>query len=441
MEYSLPLNSCDRGQILGYFEESWRKEEELFKSIKEEEIFYTNPDCLRNPLIFYLGHSAVFYINKMKMAGMIKDSLDEEYESIYAVGVDPENEEELREKIGKIRWHGVKEVWDYRKRAYEKIKEAIENTPLDLPITEGKKWWSVVMGIEHQRIHIETSSMLIRQVEEKWLEKPSGWGYALCGGINPPQEMVFVEGGRVRIGKQRGDNYYGWDVDFGRREVEVGGFWVSKYLVTNGEFLKFVEEGGYENPDYWCQRGWRWREENGVKHPKFWRRGERGDYKYRLMFEEVELPLAFPVEVNLYEAMAYCRYLGRKDGCNYRLMREAEWHVASRKEGEREGDYNLNFRYHSPTPVGGMEGARSDSGVYDCRGNVWEWLGETLKPLEGFATHYLYEDYSAPFFDDNHYLLIGGSWASSGHSASRYYRNWFRPCFYQHAGFRLVLGE
>lgn len=70
------------------------------------------------------------------------------------------------------------------------------------------------------------------------------------------------------------------------------------------------------------------------------------------MFEEVELPLAFPVEVNLYEAMAYCRYLGRKDGCNYRLMREAEWHVASRKEGEREGDYNLNFRYHSPTPVG-----------------------------------------------------------------------------------------
>lgn len=372
---------------------------------------------------------------------MIKESINEGYEEMYAVGVDPENAEQLREKIVKIKWDRVEEVWDYRKRAYEKIREAIENTSLDLPITEENPWWSVIMGIEHQRIHIETSSMLIRQVEEKWLEKPSGWEYASTRGVNPSQEMVKVEGGRVRIGRDRNDNYYGWDVDFGKKEVEVKDFWVSKYLVTNGEFLRFVEEGGYENPEYWHEEGWIWKEENGVKHPKFWgKRGEEG-YRYRLMFEEVELPLDFPVEVSLYEAMAYCRYLGGRDGCNYRLMTEGEWHLASRKEGEKGEDYNLNFRYHSPTPVGSMREARSDSGVYDCRGNVWEWLGEKLKPLEGFTTHYLYEDYSAPFFDDNHYLLIGGSWASSGHSASRFYRNWFRPYFYQHAGFRLVLAE
>ena len=62
----------------------------------------------------------------------------------------------------------------------------------------------------------------------------------------------------------------------------------------------------------------------------------------------------------------------------------------------------------------------------------------SLTPLSGFETHFLYEDYSAPFLDNKHYRLAGGAWVSSGYSTSPFYRNWFRPYFYQHAGFRLA---
>jgi len=91
--------------------------------------------------------------------------------------------------------------------------------------------------------------------------------------------------------------------------------------------------------------------------------------------------------------------------------------------------------------VGSLETSKNDQNIYDLRGNVWEWLGDIFTPLSSFKPHYLYQDYSAPFFDNRHYMLLGGSWATNGYEATPYYRNWFRPYFYQHAGFRIILGD
>jgi formylglycine-generating enzyme required for sulfatase activity len=120
-------------------------------------------------------------------------------------------------------------------------------------------------------------------------------------------------------------------------------------------------------------------------------------------------------------------------------MTEAEWHQALKISADSSlaNNYNLNLQFISPTPVA-MFSENHQSGLSDLRGNVWEWLGETFKPLPGFKTHHLYEDQSAPFFDNKHFMMLGGSWATNGTMGLPCYRNWFRPFFYQHVGFRIA---
>ena len=436
----LNLKECNKQAIINYFNDAWQTETTLLKSIKNEDTFYLNPDYLRNQLIFYLGHSAVFYINKLIITGLLNQRINPEYELLFEMGVDPETPEELEAAIANIKWDRVEKIWSYRHQAYEEIITVINHNFLELPINKKHPWWALIMAIEHQRIHIETSSMLLRQLATNLLQQPETWQYSPSNGIPPENEMIEVKEGIVNLGKKENSSNYGWDIDYGYKQVKVKPFLVSKYMITNAEFLQFVQDNGYENKQYWSPQAWRWKTNNNIQYPKFWLLENNG-YKYRAMFDNIELPMDFPVEVNYYEAMAYCNYLEEKLGQKYRLMTEGEWHLASKKQDLNQdsiNDYNLNLKFASPTPVGCLETAKSDYGIYDLRGNVWEWLSETFAPLSGFKTHYLYEDYSAPFFDNKHKMLIGGAWVTNGVEATRFYRNWFRPYFYQHAGFRIV---
>ncbi len=426
-----------RQDILDYFENAWQLEDILMKSLVGEKTFYFNPDPLRNPLIFYLGHSAVFYINKLIRVELLEKRINYNYEILFELGVDPEIPEELNQAIAQINWPQLQDVWQYREKVYQIILGLIQKTPLNLPIHQNHPLWALMMGIEHQRIHIETSSMLFRQLSVDKLKRPSNWEYAPTNSKKVDNEMIEVTGGRVKLGKPADSPTYGWDIEYGDRQVEVGPFVASKYLITNAEFIEFVKGGGYENPDFWGKESWHWKTENNIKHPKFWiPENGRYIYRYRAMFDEIDLPLDWPVEVNHYEAMAYCCWRGK----NIRLMSEAEYNLATYSNGkEAEADnYNLNLKFGSPTPVGLLETAKSESGLYDLRGNVWEWLTDNLNPLSGYKPHPLYEDNSAPFFDDKHNMMLGGCWITNGTEALKYYRNWFRPNFYQHAGFRIV---
>ncbi|WP_392531002.1 5-histidylcysteine sulfoxide synthase [Nostoc sp. C117] len=429
------LDSCNNQVILDYFENAWELEDILLKSLVREETFYLNPDPLRNPLIFYLGHSAVFYINKLIRVGLLKNRINPDYEILFEIGVDPEKPEELNEAIAHLEWPQVAQTWEYREQAYSVISELIQTTPITLPIHSTHPLWALMMGIEHQRIHIETTSMLIRQLPIERVKRPQNWQYAPFNGYTPENEMIEVAGGVVKLGKAFDDSTYGWDIDYGDRTVEVGSFFASKYLITNADFIYFVKAGGYENQNYWDEESWNWKTRYNIQQPKFWLH-ENGSYKYRAMFDEIDLPLDWPVEVNHYEAMAYCRWQGKDN----RLMSEAEYHLATYGNSSLDDveNYNVNFKFGSPSPVGMLETAKSYSGLYDLRGNVWEWLSENLNPLTGYQPHFLYEDNSAIFFDDKHQMMLGGCWITNGTEALKYYRNWFRPNFYQHAGFRIV---
>ena len=439
----ISLKKCSRENILDYFENAWQLEDMLLKSIIKEEAFYCNPDDLRNPLIFYLGHAAAFYLNKLQLVNLLKKSPNPDYELLFGVGVDPATPAELNSAIAQIQWPGVAKVWEYRQQVYEIVVEIIKNIPLNLPIHPQHSLWSLMMGIEHQRVHFETSSMLLRQLPLDCLQRPPGWHYAPSFGQASPNQMVEVSGGIVEIGKPQDSPIYGWDNEYGYRQVQVNNFLVSKYMITNGEFKEFVHNGGYENPSYWDEEAWQWKNHYRVKYPKFWLVDERGNYQYRAMFDVFDLPLDWPVEVNYYEAIAYCRFQGQGIG----LMREAEWNLVtygSQKnrcytlENDNFDDYNLNLKFCSPTPVGMLKNTGNNSEIYDLRGNVWEWLEDDFNPLTDFQPHYLYADNSTPFFNSQHKMMLGGAWVTNGTEILPYYRNWFRRNFYQHAGFRIA---
>jgi hypothetical protein len=105
------LDNCSSTTLLNYFENSWKLEETLMKSLVGEETFYLNPDPLRNKLIFYLGHSAVFYINKLIQVGLLKNRINPQYESLFEIGVDPETPAELEAAIRGVNWPDMPKVW------------------------------------------------------------------------------------------------------------------------------------------------------------------------------------------------------------------------------------------------------------------------------------------------------------------------------------------
>jgi len=425
------LKTPDRAELLRYFHETWRLNAWLFSAV-DDDAFGEKPDPLRNPLIFYLGHTAAFYINKLAVAGLRDGGLDPDLDELLARGVDPDTSRELA-SFPQI---ALSDVRRYRAEAFSAVSDFIASMSVDGPITAEDPRWALLMGLEHGRIHFETSSVLIRQLSLDRLTRPEGWLDAPAGGEPAPPRWLDVPGQTVALGRPGGLPTFGWDNEFGRQVVDVAPFAATADLVTNRAFLAFVQAGGYRDASLWSEAGWAWRAAHGVTRPRFWV-GSDETPRYRAMFDERPMPWAWPVEVCCHEAEAFCRWAGG------RLPTEAEHTAlaAGAPEDER-GDtpgtsaYNLSLRYGSPCPVGSM--GRTPAGFSDVYGNVWQWLSDDFHPLPGFAPHPYYADFSEPYFDDQHAAMIGGAWASTGACASRFYRLWFRRHFYQHAGFRMV---
>ncbi|MGA1603538.1 MAG: 5-histidylcysteine sulfoxide synthase, partial [Prochlorothrix sp.] len=437
------LDYGDRSTLAQYFQNTWALEDWLMQTVVGEAPWYDQPDRLRNPLVFYLGHCPSFYVNKLHQAGLIDQPVDEALEHLFGIGVDPDTPAELEAVIGGLTWPSLAQVWAYRSQVRDLVASVIDRVDLDWPITPDSPLWALMMGLDHSRVHLETSSMLLRQLPPEQLQRPQDWTYAPIDRPAPTNDWRELSGGWVTLGKSWRDAYYGWDMEYGHRQVEVAPFGASTYLVSNQEFLAFVEAGGYRDPAYWDGKGWAWVQGIDRGYPAFWvpTGGSMGNcYGYRTVFEVIEMPWGWPVEVNHHEALAFCRWKGE----GVRLMTEAEWTWAVGVSDSRLPDFwdleahNLNLQYGSPSTVGSLATAKSAVGLYDLRGNVWEWLGDPFNPLPGFEAHDLYPDHANLYFDAGHFMMMGGSWISNGAMAAPTYRNWFRPQFYQHAGFRLA---
>lgn len=430
-----------RREIRDYFLKTWAVDELLYTQLKSDDVFYHRGDPLRHIILFYLGHTAVFFINKLFLGKIIDQRINPKFESTFAIGVDEMSWDDLDNNH--YDWPPVPEVRRYRDKAKEAILNIIDTAPLSLPIDWESPFWIIMMGIEHERIHLETSSVLIRQLPlDKVVPNLFGERCAETGSA-PQNELIDVKGAAMKLGKPMEHPFYGWDNEYGNYTEEVGDFKAAKYLTSNQEFLGFMEDGGYETEKYWTEEGWNWRNFKKAQMPLFWRKDENG-YRLRLIAEEIPMPWNWPVEVNYLEAKAFCNWKSEKAGQTYRLPTEAEWYrlheVSGLKDvmewGSAPGNINLEHGT-SPCPVDKFK----QGDFYDVIGNVWQLTETPITGFPGFKVHPLYDDFSTPTFDGKHNLIKGGSWISTGNEATLHSRYAFRRHFYQHAGFRYIQSD
>jgi putative 4-mercaptohistidine N1-methyltranferase len=244
----------------------------------------------------------------------------------------------------------------------------------------------------------------------------------------------------VQLGRPKDHPFYGWDNEYGSHDADVASFKAAQYLVSNREFLAFVEAGCYGDCQWWTEEGWSWRQFKQAEYPLFWIKSEAG-WMLRTMASEIPMPWNWPVEVNYLEARAFCNWKAAQTGKPIRLPTEDEWHRLydlCKLPDQTDWDQapgNINLAYWgSSCPVDRFK----QGDFFDLIGNVWQWTETPIYPFHGFVVHPWYDDFSTPTFDNRHNLIKGGSWISTGNEATRHARYAFRRHFFQHAGFRYV---
>eukprot|EP00752_Nemacystus_decipiens_P010073 g8977.t1 len=489
----LMLRGCTKQSLQAYFDNSWMMTESLFAGLQGEEAFLRPPSHgLRHPMMFYYGHPAALYVNKLRAAGIVQAPVNAYFEALLETGVD----EMAWDDVGddNMEWPTVAEVHAYRAEVYRLVTSVIQTAP-DAAVSDigmDSPYWALPMAMEHERIHVETSSVLIRELPLEYVARPPTWpgpyvselGAGSAGGSGsgssgkggtpstlpgPPVDnpLLPVEGGDVRLGKPRDFPSFGWDNEYGSREFSVPAFDASKHMVSNGEYLEFVKDAGYARQELWTDVGWKWKMFRNVKKPHFWvSEGPSGLHQYHLrtVFDEVPLPLDAPVLTNFHEAKAFAAWKTLKEEealggearayrltteLEQRLLRGAQCDPPSTESPELidpvlssvesialGGTANTSLTHGSETPVDTFP--PNELGFCDTRGNAWEWCEDHFSALNGFTISPLYEDFSTPCFDGEHHIIVGGSFVSSGNEASVFARYHFRPHFHQHAGFRLV---
>lgn len=430
-----------RAELKRYFLQNWALYESLFDLINDDKAFYLRPEPLRHPLIFYYGHTAVFYVNKLLLGNYIQQRVDNNIESTCAVGVDEMSWDDL--SPDNYQWPTVDAVRAYRNKVKTMVSDLIDNMALTLPISQDSPAWVLLMGAEHEGIHIETSSVIMRMLDSEYLTDNGQWpSYPTCANDSYERlknTLKLVPSQHVRLGKPVDNDTYGWDNEYGISNLLVADFHASETLVSNQEFMEFVEAGGYGHLDYWTQEGKEWLMYTKATMPRFWST-LNGQYLQRNLLNYISLPLSWPVEVNYLEAKAFCNWKTTQLPGFVRLPTEAEWQVLRDTLStdlplwqEAPGNINLEY-YASSCPVD----AFSQGAFFDVIGNVWQWTESPIDGFDGFQVHPLYDDFSTPTFDGRHNLIKGGSWISTGNEATRDSRYAFRRHFYQHAGFRYV---
>ncbi|HAB73931.1 MAG TPA: SAM-dependent methyltransferase, partial [Pantoea sp.] len=192
-----------RAELLAYYTQTWELYESLFDCLADERAWFTKAITLRHPLIFYFGHTASFYINKLMAGRYIDARVDDRIEAMMAIGVDEMSWDDLDESH--YAWPSVQEVRDYRGKVKSLVTRFIETMPLTLPIDWESPAWVILMGIEHERIHLETSSVLMRQLPVEWVKPQPQWpacqeARRVRDGV-PTNSLVAMPGGVVTQGK------------------------------------------------------------------------------------------------------------------------------------------------------------------------------------------------------------------------------------------------
>jgi formylglycine-generating enzyme required for sulfatase activity len=394
----------------------------LFDLVSDE-AYYARPIDLRHPIVFYEGHLPAFSFNTLVKRALGGASIDPALEALFARGIDPSEDEAGR--TNGHRWPSRATVQQFASEADRRVRAALERSDLARPgdplLDRAEAAFAI---LEHEAMHQETLLYMWHRLPLDQKQKPAAYQPVIDGAV-PAQEWIDISAGGATLGEDDHALRFGWDNERPRRRASVDAFAIQRHDVTNADYLEFVNHGGTP-PVFWERRDDRW----------YWRG----------MFDLVPLPLAWPVYVSQADAAAYAAWRG------YRLPTEAEFQRAAygtSDDSERPhpwGDQRplsthgvFDFTSWDPEPAGSHPAGRSAWGVDDLVGNGWEWTSTVFAPFPGFRPIPSYPEYSADFFDGEHFVMKGASPATARELIRPTFRNWFRPRYpYVYATFRCI---
>jgi gamma-glutamyl hercynylcysteine S-oxide synthase len=320
------------------------------------------------------------------------------------------------------------ETRQYLGEVRDKVLDVLDRAPLEgRPLVE--HGFAFGMIVQHEQQHDETM-LATHQLRI---------GPAALHGPAPQPERsaglpaeVLVPAGEFTMGTSTEP----WALDNERpaHRARTGAYWLDTTPVTNGDYQGFMAAGGYDDPQWWSERGWVHRCEAGLVAPQYWHRDACSWWRTRFGVPE-PIPLEEPVvHVSFFEAQAYAAWAGK------RLPTEMEWEKAARfdpvtgrsrrfpwgDEDPTPAHANLGQRHLQPAPAGSYPAGASPLGIHQMIGDVWEWTSSELSGYPGFAP-FPYREYSEVFFGGDYRMLRGGSFGTDAAACRGTFRNWDHP--------------
>jgi gamma-glutamyl hercynylcysteine S-oxide synthase len=296
------------------------------------------------------------------------------------------------------------------------------------------------MVLQHEYQHNETILQTLQLKKGEPYHAPRSHTFA----TRQPRrtDMVRFEGGRVTIGTD--DRSAAYDNERPRHEIELRPFLIDRDPVTNGRYLEFMSDRGYESEKLWSESGRRWLAESGAKSPKYWTHdGDR--WMTRTMDLTRAVDPARPVcHVCYYEAEAFAKWDGKRLPTEFEWETAASWDPSTSQArlfpwGDSPADSqlaNVDQLSFDTAPIATYEENISPLGCYGMIGDVWEWTSSDFHGYPGFQS-FPYKEYSEEFFGAHYKVLRGGSWATRPGAIRNTFRNWDYPIRRQiFSGFR-----
>jgi ergothioneine biosynthesis protein EgtB len=373
-----------------------------------------------SPTKWHLAHTSWFFetfILKPHLPGYRE--LNPEYAFLFNSYYVQAGERHCRAQRGYISRPTVAEVFAYREHVDEAMARLLEAPPEGvLPLVE--------IGLHHEQQHQE---LMLTDIKHVFSVNPLRPAYrqqetgAAGADHAPPLEWVRFEGGLCEVGHDGAG--FAYDNESPRHRAWLQPYALASRLVTCGEYLEFMQDGGYERADLWLSMGWATAQEQQWTEPFYWERRD-GEWWVFTLGGMKRVDHAEPVcHLSYFEADAFARWAGA------RLPTEAEWEVAAATV-PMAGNFVDGRTYHPRR-------AADAAGLQQLYGDVWEWTQSSYAPYPGYvAPPGALGEYNGKFMC-NQYVLRGGSCATSLSHIRTTYRNFFPPdATWQFSGVRLA---
>jgi len=325
-----------------------------------------------------------------------------------------------RHQRGLLSRPSLEEVIQYRDYIDQHMSELLNSELADKIIN------LVLLGLNHEQQHQE---LLLTDLKYSFSFNPLFPIYqqelpVSTSDEQTPLSFIEMNGGMFNLGFKQGP--FCFDNELPRHQNFVRDFLIANRLISNAEYLAFIQDGGYQNPEYWLSDGWNWVQNENIKAPLYWHLKDREYFRYQLNGLQVLDPLQPVSHISFYEADAYARWAGK------RLLTEFEWEVASKLYGQQALTAEPTLE---PLPA---EKCFGDD-LQQLFGHCWQWTQSSYAPYPGFkAANGAIGEYNGKFMC-NQMVLRGSSCVTPHGHARSSYRNFFYPHErWQFTGIRLA---